>query len=84
MRSAPRPVRRRPTEERGEGARHRFKLLEKLLGDEIRSHKQKNLTQEIRKELDKQHWRAEELGVSEEELAFLRRPSDNADNAYDD
>jgi type I restriction enzyme R subunit len=84
------------------------------LGDEIRSHKQKNLTQapsfrdllektllkchnrlidaaaisqeviEIRKELDKQHWRAEELGVSEEELAFLRRPSDNADNAYDD
>jgi type I restriction enzyme, R subunit len=92
----------------------RLKLLEKLLGDEIRLYERKNLAQarsfrellektllryhgrlidaaaviqemiEIRKELDKQLRRAEQLGVTEEELAFYDALTSDTEAAYAD
>jgi type I restriction enzyme R subunit len=92
----------------------RLKLLEKLLGDEIRSHEKKNLVQarslrdllektlakyhnrlvdaaaviqemiQIRADLEKSHRRAEDLGVSEEELAFYDALAANLETVYDD
>lgn len=92
----------------------RLKLLEKLLGDEIRSHERRNLAQaksfrellettllryhsrlidaaaviremiEIRKQLDQQHRRAADLGVSEEELAFYDALASEGSGVYDD
>lgn len=92
----------------------RMKLLEKLLGDEIRLHEKKNLAQarslrellektltkyhnrlidaagviqemiQIRADLEKSHRRAEELGVSEEELAFYDALATNLESIYDD
>ncbi len=92
----------------------RMKLLEKLLGDEIRLHEKKNLAQarslrellektltkyhnrlidvaaviqemiQIRADLKKSHQRAEDLGVTEEELAFYDALASNLGSVYDD
>lgn len=92
----------------------RVKLLEKLLGDEIRVHERRNLAQarsfrdlleatlrkyhnrlidaaaviqemiDIRKQLEKQHRRAAELGVTEEELAFYDALAADGHAVYDD